>query len=302
MPEPTATSLGGGFSQIAYASDHTGVPQIYIMYADGSDPFQVSNLTFGSCQPAWSPDGERLVFISPCPNRRDQYPDANLYLINADGSHLTPLETGEDGNFDPSWSPDGTRIAFTSLRDGSPQIYVVTLANDQVTRLTSASSDVRLPDWSMQPAWSPSGTQIAFTGHGPLTDALQIWVMSDADLGQSFLIHRGADLWNSLPDWPPDGNSILFSETMGAQELGWLMQFTTQTLDVVHLRMGTSGTHGDFSPDGSWVAYESKDSENSARQDYDIYRVRSDGTGAVVRLTDATTMEFDAAWRPIKTP
>jgi Tol biopolymer transport system component len=243
-----------------------------------------------------------LAFISPCTKRQDQYPDANLYIINADGSHLTPLETGADGNFDPSWSPDGTRIAFTSLRDGSPQIYEINLSNDQVTRLTSASSDVRLPDWSLQPAWSPSGTQIVFTGHGRLTDALQIWVMSDAGLGQSFLIHRGADLWNSLPDWSPDGNSILFSETMGAQELGWLMQFNTLASDVVHLRMGTSGNHGDYSPDGSWVVYESKDSENFTRQDYDIYRVRSDGTGAVVRLTSNTTMEFDPAWRPTINP
>ena len=112
-PEPTPTSLGGGLSQIAYASDHTGVPQIFVMNADGSDPRQVTNLTFGACQPAWSPDGQRLVFISPCLKRQDQYPDANLYIINADGSGLTgPLETGAEGNFDPSWSPDGTADRF----------------------------------------------------------------------------------------------------------------------------------------------------------------------------------------------
>ena len=301
-PEPTATSLGGGFSQIAYASDHTGVPQIYLINSDGSDPVQISNMTFGSCQPAWSPDGKQLVFISPCPKRLDQYPGANLFMINVDGSGLSPLETGADGNFDPSWSPDGRRIAFTSLRDGSPQIYVLTLATNQVTRLTSASSDVRMPDWSMQPAWSPSGTQIVYTGHGPLTNALQIWVMSDAGLGQTILIHRGSDLWNSLPDWSSDGASILFSETTGAQELGWLMHFDPESLGVAHLRMGANGTHGDFSPDGAWVVYESKDSQNSARQDYDIYRVKADGTGAIVRLTDAPSMEFDPAWRPLITP
>jgi serine/threonine protein kinase len=301
-PEPTATSLGGGFSQIAYASDHTGVPQIFVMNADGSDPVQVSNMTFGSCQPAWSPDGKRLVFISPCLNRQDQYPDANLFMVNVNGTNLTPLETGDDGNFDPAWSPDGTRIAFTSLRDGSPQIYVLSLATSQVTRLTGASSDVRMPDWSMQPAWSPSGTQIIYTGHGPLTDALQIWVMSDSGLGLKFLVHRGPDRWNFLPDWSPDGTSIIFSETVGAQELGGLMRYDTQSSNVQHLRAGASGTHGDFSPDGIWVAYESVDSENSNRQDYDIYRVRADGTGAIVRLTNAPSMEFDPAWRPIITP
>ncbi len=302
-PEPTATVLGGGLSQIAYASDHTGVPQIYLMNADGSGSRQITNVTFGACQPAWSPDGERLVFTSPCANRLDQYPGANLYTINADGSNLTSLETGADGNFDPAWSPDGKQIAFTSLRDGSTQIYVLNLGTEQVTRLTGSSGDVRLPDQSSQPVWSPSGTQIVFTGHNPLTASLQIWVMSDAGLGQSLLIHRGSDLWNFLPDWSTDGLSILFSETQGAQELGWLMRFDTQTLEVVHLRTGASGTHGDFSPDGSWVVYESKDSENLSRSDYDIYRVEADGTGAIVRLTNTSTiMEFDPSWRPTSAP
>jgi len=302
-PEPTPTSLGGGLSQIAYASDHAGVPQIFIMNADGSDSRQVTDQTFGACQPAWSPDGLRLVFISPCLTRQDRYPVANLYIINVDGSDLTdPLETGAEGNFNPSWSPDGKRIAFTSLRDGSPQIYVLTLGSNTVTRLTGSSGDIHLPDWSMQPAWSPTGTQLVFTGHSALTNSLQIWVMSDAGLGPSFLIHRGADLWNFLPDWSPDGTTILFSETQGAQELGWLMSFDTQTSIVVHMRTGASGTHGDFSPDGGWVIYESKDSGNPSRQDYDIYLIRSDGTGAIVRLTSAVSMEFDPAWRPIVTP
>jgi eukaryotic-like serine/threonine-protein kinase len=304
-PQPTPTSLGGGFSQIAFASNRTGAPQIFIMNADGSDPLQVTNMIFGACQPAWSPDGLRLVFISPCPKRQDQYPGANLYITNADGSGLTPpLPTGEDGDFDPSWSPDGTRIAFTSLRDGSPQIYVLNLDNNLVLRLTGTSGDSRLPDWSMQPAWSPSGTQIVYTGHGPLTNALQIWVMSDSGLGQSFLIHRGSDLWDFLPDWSPDGKTILFSETQGAQELGWLMHFDNEhpTTDAIHLRSPAFGTHGDYSPDGVWVAYESKDSGDTSRQDYDLYRVKSDGTGAIVRLTNALFMEFNPAWRPFITP
>jgi Tol biopolymer transport system component len=80
------------------------------------------------------------------------------------------------------------------------------------------------------------------------------------------------------------------------------MRFDSETLSVDHLRTGASGTHGDYSPDGAWVAYESKDNEDTNRQDFDIYLVRSDGTGAIVRLTNALTMEFDPAWRPIITP
>ena len=301
---PTPTSLGGGYSQIAFTSIRTGAPQIYLMNADGSNPQPVTNMPDGACQPAWSPDGVRLVFISPCLKRLDQYPEAKLYLINADGSGMVELASEGGGDFDPAWSPDGMRIAFTSLRDGSPQIYVLNLGDKSITRLTEASSDFRLPDWSLEPAWSPNGTQIIYTGHGSSTDALQIWVMSDAGRGQTFLIRRGSALWNFLPDWSPDGKTILFGETSGDQQLGWLMLFDYeyQTAVPVHLRWGAYGTHSDFSPDGIWVAYESLDNQDTVRSDYDIYRIKADGTGPIIRLTNALTMEFDPAWRPIITP
>ncbi len=301
---PTPTFLGGGTSQIAFTSDRTGELQIFLMNTDGSDPQQVTSMNYGACQPAWSPDGARLVFISPCLKRQDQYPGAKLYIINTDGSGLTPLVSEEGGDFDPAWSPDGTRIAFTSLRGGSPQIYVLNLGDNSVARLTEASSDVRQPDWSSQPAWSPSGTQIVYTGHGPLTDALQIWVMSDAGQGQTFLVHRGSTLWDFLPGWSPDGRTIVFSETSGDQQLGWLMIFDYehQTADVVHLRNQAYGTHSDFSPDGIWIVYESTDIENSHRFDYDLYRIKADGSGAIIRLNNDLSMEFDPAWRPTVTP
>lgn len=299
---PTSTPLGGGYSQIAFASDRTGRPQIFVMNGDGSNTRQVSNLPDGACQPGWSPDGVRLVFISPCLKRLDQYPGSKIYISNADGSGLIEIPSEVGGDFDPSWSPDGMRIAFTSLRDGSPQIYVLNLGDNKINRLTDATSDVKLPDWSRQPTWSPNGTQILFTGHSPLTNALQIWMMNDAGLDMQLLIHRGPDLWNFQPEWSPNGETILFSETIGPQALGWLMRYDIQTVHVTHLRTGASGSDGDFSPDGIWVAYESKDNETIDRLDYDIYLIRANGSGAIFPLTKSISMDFDPAWRPITTP
>jgi Tol biopolymer transport system component len=226
-----------------------------------------------------------------------------LYIINVGGSGMpSELPSVEGGDFDPAWSPDGTRIAFTSLRDGDPQVHVLQLDDNTVTRLTEASSDLRQPDWSMQPAWSPDGTQIVYTGHGPLTDALQIWVMSDTGQSRKFLIPRGPYLWNFLPAWSPDGNTILFGETSGDQQLGWLMLFNNQTTNVVHLRPPAFGTHGAYSPDGMWVVYESKDNQDLYRLDYDIFRLKADGSGPITALTNDLSMEFDPAWRPPAKP
>jgi serine/threonine protein kinase len=301
---PTPTSLGGGFSQIAFASDRTGAPQIFLMNADGSNQTQITNMPEGACQPSFSPDGMQLVFTSPCLKRTVQHPGSMLYVINVDGTGLIPLPTEEGGDFDPAWSPDGTRIAFTSLRDGSSQIYVLNLVDNAVTRLTETPSEARMPDWSMQPAWSPSGTQIIYTTHSRLTDALQIWVMSDAGRGQKFLIPRGSTYWNFLPKWSPDGRMILFGETSGDQKLGWLMLFDYehQTAGEQHLRKGNFGTHSDFSPDGIWVVYETLDVQDSNRLDFDIYSIPADGSEASTRLTNDHAMEFDPVWRPITNP
>ena len=299
---PTPTSFGGGNGQIAFASDRTGVPQIFLMNADGSSLTRVTNISAGACQPGWSPDGNYIVFISPCPGRQDQYPGAKLYIINADGSGKVELPSAEGGDFDPAWAPDGNRIAFTSLRDGSMQIYILNPAkNFSVTRLTEATpGDILKPDWSRQPAWSPSGTQILYTGHSLLTGTLQIWVMNDTGRDQAFLIHRGDAFWDFYPDWSPDGKTIIFSEKPDDLSRSRLMVWGYQSpLTAVTLRNGGFGMHDDYSQDGSWLVYED---ELASRLDYDIYIIKSDGTGAIINLTDNPAMDFDPVWRPIIKP
>ena len=41
---------------------------------------------------------------------------------------------------------------------------------------------------------------------------------------------------------------------------------------------------------------------DTTRADYDIYLIKADGTGAIIRLTNAKSMEFDPAWRPLVKP
>jgi hypothetical protein len=80
------------------------------------------------------------------------------------------------------------------------------------------------------------------------------------------------------------------------------MRYDIQTTNVLHLRTGASGSDGDFSPDGIWVSYESKDNETTDRLDYDIYLIRANGGGAIFPLTKSISMDFDPAWRPITIP
>jgi serine/threonine protein kinase/Tol biopolymer transport system component len=305
---PTSTPLGGGYGQIAFASYRTGLPQIFMMDTDGINLQQVTEMTGGACQPDWSPDGLHIVFISPCSDRQNDHPGAKLYVINVDGGGLTELPSLEGGAFDPVWSPDGKRIAFASLQDNLAQIYVMDLSDNlyKITALTRASRDILLPDWVRQPAWSPDGKQIVYTGHSRLTDALQIWVMSDLGYEQTLLINRGSTYWDFLPKWSPDGKTILFNETSGPQELGWLMVFdyeNRQNSEAVHLRKGSFGNHGSYSPDGSWVLYENIDTTLET-DNYHIVIMKIGNGNLPINLPGggSGSMDFDPAWRPIVSP
>lgn len=69
--------------------------------------------------PAWSPDGQRIAFIS---DRDSEF--GNLWVMDADGSDAERLvhESAQHGS--PVWSPDGRRIAYTRSDDGDAQVWL----------------------------------------------------------------------------------------------------------------------------------------------------------------------------------
>ena len=293
-----ATSLGGSFGQIAFASDRSGIPQIYVMNTDGSQLTPVTNADTGACQPAWSPDGTQLVFISPCRARGDlsgsAYPDSSLYLMNADGTELSKLTPGPESNFDPAWSADGRRIAFTSLRDGHKQIYLLDVNSRIETRLTNTPPEVE----TSQPTWSPFGNQIAYVVKR--VGVYQIWTMSEAGEDNAQLVRSGQNLWDFLPHWSPDGTTILFSQrNVTGQSRPWPMTINIQDSEQgpARLNFPTPFEDVEFSPDGIWLVFEGMDAEANR----DIYLISRAG-GNLTRLTNDTRVDFDPAWRPAEKP
>ncbi len=293
-PEPTITQTplptpyGGGSGQIAFASDLSGSVQIYVANVDGSDQQKITDMPDGACQPDWSPDGERLVFISPCDSNHESYPVSALFMINADGTGLVPLPTMPGGDYDPAWSPDGKKIAFTSIRiTGRPRIYLFNLDDNSVERLSDEYSR------DMQPAWSPDGKQIVFvtTRKGPS----QIWLM-DADGSNQHLFSHSRDMIDSNPTWSPDGQSILFTQLVTVGGFPRLVAATLQEEGMREYALNSGPVpmrEGKFSPDGFWIAYESWPKGSN----HDIYIMTSNGASRNA-VTSQKSKEFDPVWRP----
>jgi serine/threonine protein kinase/Tol biopolymer transport system component len=293
-PIPVATLTGGGGNQIAFASTSSGIPQIYLVNLDASGLTQLTSMEGGACQPDWSPDGLKIVFISPCPARAEfnetLYKDSSLYVMNADGTDIQLLAVG--AGFDPAWSPDGKRIAFTSLRDGKKDIYVLALESGAVTRLTTATGDVQE---NSQPAWASGGDRLVYVVKR--FNAYQVWVMNDAGEGKVQVARSGQSYSDFLPTWMPDNETILFSQKAASgPSRSWLMSIRYTDIaskNPTRLNLPRPIEDVDISPDGIWVVFESADDTGNR----DIYLMMLGG-GSRTRLTTDPAVDFDPAWRP----
>ncbi len=273
--------------QIAFASNRSGAVEIYMINVNGSGLRQITNIPEGACQPRWSPDGTRLVFISPCARDLDTYPGSSLFIVSVESGDIIPLPSAPGGDFDPSWSPVGDKIVFTSLReDGVLSIYLFDLTENSVTRFGDPEGR-----YSSFPAWSPDGRAIVYIGPDN-----RIYAMSLDGSENIPLVVGGGNFNNYDPFWSPDGSVVYFSrtrtdETTGVSSL-WAVPYSADGAMAVEVSNSNQVIDPSLSPDGFWLAFKSWVSGS-----HDIYLMRSNGVNREPLVTDPA-YDFDPAWRP----
>ncbi len=197
-------------NQVAFVSNHLNVGKRYlhIYDFDTGELRQLTDENTKAWSPVWSPDGDRLAFVT------DVDGDQEIYLIDADGANLVNLTSNPDG-FDgaPAWSPDGEWILFVSDREAvedyyQDDIYKIRPDGADLTRLTDH------PEEDTAPSWSLDGTQIAFVREMP--ESYEIFVMDADGANQRRLTDNLAYDWS--PTWSPDGSRILFTSTRDAED------------------------------------------------------------------------------------
>ena len=81
---------------------------VYVMDANGSNNRRLTELLYtdtggGAAEPAWSPDGTQIIFVS------DREGKDEIYLMNADGSNQHNLTNNPARDSSPTWHPETKR-------------------------------------------------------------------------------------------------------------------------------------------------------------------------------------------------
>jgi predicted Ser/Thr protein kinase len=285
---PGPTPIGGGVGQIAFASARTGLPQIFLVNVDGTGITQITTNADGACQPSWAPDGQRLVFTSPCRVNQVNYAGSGLWIINLDGSSMQPLRTEPGGDYDPSWGPDGNQIAFASIRNVRPQVLLYNLETGEVTALSGRF------DYDTQPSWAPDGSFIAFAS--TRSEEHQLYY-GGAEGGGDDRLARGGKT-DSHPDWSHDGVRILYERQLGGvprlfnirfEEHGGVGQQVCPEGPLALQPMA----EGSWSPDDQWITMETWPTGSN----HDI-AIMTNACSNYILLAAHPAADFDPAWRP----
>jgi len=262
------------YGEIAFARHcGTGCADIYVVRTDGKGLRRITR-TRNNFDPAWSPDGQQIVFAS---DRAGGSGAPELYVMDADGSRVRRLtRTVHDrdnwrANYEPAWSPDASRIAFVRLvlegGESRADLWVVDADGRGARRLTRNAVAESDPTWSRD-------DRIAFSRGGDL------YVIGADGKGERLLVRGG-----TMPAWSPDGARIAFVGKDGGVEI-------VQADGGARTRLrGTRGSSPAWASDASWLVYERAGS---------LYVVDSNGAGRT-RITRALSLrnDLDASWRPL---
>ncbi|MGH9317523.1 MAG: protein kinase domain-containing protein [Thermoanaerobaculia bacterium] len=269
---------------LAYATDERGNLDVVVQPLSGGEVIRVASTDADEAQPAWSPDGSRIAFVSArdhggrlgvALNVAPLEPYLNsklgdIFIVPALGG--TPVKLVEDAYY-PAWSRDGKRVVFMADRKGQFDLWTVPAEGGTPTRLTKD------PDFDYQPAWSPDGKWVAY-GSGPL-GAAGFNVRVVAASGEAPIALTKDFGYVTRPAWSADGKSIFFSGERNGILNAWQIPFAGEPRPAEPSRL-TLGQGQDAnisaSRDGKKLAFA------AVRNEFNIWELTV-GTGQLRPVT-----------------
>lgn len=270
----TATAPGGHTataevfveSELLLASSRSGRLQLYWAHRGNLAELRpVTADTGQATDPAFSPDGSRVAFVST----RNGNPD--IYLMDADGTHTVRVTKDPHADARPAFTADGRGLVFESQRSGKSQLYAVPLDSGAVRPLTTDST-------SMTPTVSPDGRIVAYAS--VRNRSYDIWLMGPDGSNQRAFTTT-TDRNETEPHFLRDGSlAYLVERREGGRTVRQVVKADLATGTVTPLT-GTDLPVVDFavSPGGDLLALVAPADLNDRR--HAVYRIYLQPAGGV---------------------
>jgi len=249
---------------------------IFIVGATGESARRLTD--FGA-NPAWAPDGTRIVFSAEeVASVYSRNGISTLWVVDLNGGAPTKLDEGD--GIQPAWSPSGARIAFWQTVDGQRDLATIPAAGGPHVQVT----DDAAADWA--PVWSPDGRYLYFASDRG--GSMGIWRIgideaSGRATGTPEPVAVGVDVSMDLPHLTADGASLIFrSMVTSVNPAAIAFDPATERAGNVTLLQRRTGILSpyDVSADGKWIALG-----NLRERQEDLFVMRSDGS-ELSRVTD----------------
>ncbi len=238
--EPTLSPEG---RMLAYVSDVTGTPQIWVKNLQRGDPIQITHGPYAATAPTWSPDDDQILFGREGPN------GSSIYSVGSLGKPEATLavEFGKS----PNYAKRTNAFVYSIGR----RIWIAANGGRDREEIQGLPSSQGFA--AREPALSPDGKLVAFihADEGPLGN---LWVIPV--IGGEARQLTTAEMTGGIagaPEWSPDGRYLLFSVDAGFTG-GQLWQFNLASGETGPLTTGVAGAHDSvIAGDGTRLAYTS---------------------------------------------
>ncbi|MBI4748151.1 MAG: PD40 domain-containing protein [Acidobacteria bacterium] len=270
-------SISPNGSEIVFSSEKSGHAEFYMMNSDGT---QVRQLTFtkdDKRDPAFSPDGKFIVYVSVPHGAKD----GQIYVMDYEGKNHRRITNNTFYDTSPSFSPDGSKIVFIRAHRYRPysmgghiwddwDLYSMNVDGTEERRLTQGKYYQLKP-----PHYSPDNRQIIFAAKPRLIDVEgQIFVMNLDGSTDPKQLTTDLKTIHSDPVFSPDGKKIAFVSNRVSQ-IGiydyevWIMD--SDGSNAVQITQNHSSNQNPvFTPDGKRILFLSDKKRNDKKELWQI--------------------------------